>query len=555
MHHQITKDAFMNEIKTNDYRWQPKEYSQKLSEYRIAIKNGATGRDAAEKIGIPRATLRMWDSPIKTSFDETTSHFLQSDVGYSFLHKILIPAMLTFVIPGHCGIRKFCHWLDISGLSDFISSSYGTWQKVSKNIAKIVLKFGKKTQDELSKKMLYKEISIAIDETFFPKICLVGIELISGFILIEKFSEKRDAASWELAALSSIQGMNIKVIQVVGDQAAGIISYAKKNLAHYSSDLFHMQREISKGGSLALSSQVNSAEDILENEKNYLEKLIQLKNEQIKNNSLSPSDIYKIDEKITAIENIIKNSNIFYDENKIRQEKFKESLMNISNIYHPIDLETGKRRGVSLVEADVRANIEIIRAIFLEANLGESSHKYLEKAERVIPYFLSSIKFFSEMSNSIIKSFNMSKREEYYFQSYLLPAAYLKRMAKKERAKEKKLMLEKARELDAIGIKIFTKNVNEILFAAKNTADIFQRSSSAVEGRNGHLSLKHHSLHKISEEKLAVLTILQNYFSISDDGSTAAERFFSQKHQSLAEYVVKNIPPVPRAYAKKDIQN
>ena len=73
--------------------------------------------------------------------------------------------------------------------------------------------------------MLYKEISIAIDETFFPKICLVGIELISGFILIEKFSEKRDAASWELAALSSIQGMNIKVIQVVGDQAAGIISY------------------------------------------------------------------------------------------------------------------------------------------------------------------------------------------------------------------------------------------------------------------------------------------------------------------------------------------
>ena len=96
--------------------------------------------------------------------------------------------------------------------------------------------------------------------------------------MIEKFSEKRDAASWELAALSSIQGMNIKVIQVVGDQAAGIISYAKKNLAHYSSDLFHMQREISKGGSLALSSQVNSAEDILENEKNYLEKLIQLKN-------------------------------------------------------------------------------------------------------------------------------------------------------------------------------------------------------------------------------------------------------------------------------------
>ena len=84
---------------------------------------------------------------------------------------------------------------------------------------------------------------------------------------------------------------------------------------------------------------------------------------------------------------------------------------------------------------------------------------------------------------------------------------------------------------------------------------MFQRSSSIVEGRDGSLSLKHHSMHKISEEKLAVLTILQNYFSMSEDGTTAAERFFEQKHPSLNEYVINNVKPAPRAYYKKGFQN
>ena len=272
--------------------------------------------------------------------------------------------------------------------------------------------------------------------------------------------------------------MNIKIIQVVGDQASGIISYAKKNLSSYSSDLFHMQREISKGGALALSSQTKSALENLEKEKVNLENLTQNKNEKIVDNKTSSSGLAYLDKKISQAEEKLKNANENYNVNKQRQEVFKKSLMEISTSYHPVNLETGIRRGVSLVEADVRANVELIRAIFLEAGLGESSHKYLEKAERVIPHFLTSIKFFSEVSSSIVKSFNMTQQQEYYFQSYLLPAAYLKRLAKKERSKEKKLMLKKSEELKHIGLKIFSENINEILFAAKNAADMFQRSAS-----------------------------------------------------------------------------
>ena len=126
--HQITEDAFVSETKTekiNDYRWSPKEYTQKLSEYRIALKNGLKERKASKIVGVPRSTVRIWDSPISTSYDEKTTRFLQSEEGYFFLHRILTSSLLTFVSTGHCGIRRFCRWLNDSGLSDFVASSYG----------------------------------------------------------------------------------------------------------------------------------------------------------------------------------------------------------------------------------------------------------------------------------------------------------------------------------------------------------------------------------------------------------------------------------------------
>lgn len=44
---------------------------------------------------------------------------------------------------------------------------------------------------------------------------------------------------------------------------------------------------------------------------------------------------------------------------------------------------------------------------------------------------------------------------------------------------------------------------------AEECAQLFQRSSSCVEGRNGYFALRHRSLHRISHRKLAALTTSQ----------------------------------------------
>jgi len=76
---------------------------------------------------------------------------------------------------------------------------------------------------------------------------------------------------------------------------------------------------------------------------------------------------------------------------------------------------------------------------------------------------------------------------------------------------------------------------------AKEQAELFQRSSSCVEGRNGMLSLLHHRCHRLSTNRLKALTVVHNYYIRRIDGTTAAERFFEQQHANLFESLVENV--------------
>ncbi len=76
---------------------------------------------------------------------------------------------------------------------------------------------------------------------------------------------------------------------------------------------------------------------------------------------------------------------------------------------------------------------------------------------------------------------------------------------------------------------------------AVECAQIFQRSSSCVEGRNGHLSLYHHSLHRLSERKLEALTAVHNFFTKRRDGTTPAERFFGKKPKDMFECLLEKV--------------
>jgi hypothetical protein len=83
---------------------------------------------------------------------------------------------------------------------------------------------------------------------------------------------------------------------------------------------------------------------------------------------------------------------------------------------------------------------------------------------------------------------------------------------------------------------------------AKTLAEVFQRSSANVAGRNGYLSVRNHQRRGLDPpRKRAGLTAMHNFFLTRADGTTAAERFFGQKPRSMLATILESveIPPAP----------
>jgi hypothetical protein len=84
--------------------------------------------------------------------------------------------------------------------------------------------------------------------------------------------------------------------------------------------------------------------------------------------------------------------------------------------------------------------------------------------------------------------------------------------------------------------------------AAAKLAEVLQRSSANVEGRNVYLSLSNHPLRGLDHpRKRACLTAVHNFFLTRPDGTTAAARFVGQKPRCRFTAILASvaIPPAP----------
>ena len=82
---------------------------------------------------------------------------------------------------------------------------------------------------------------------------------------------------------------------------------------------------------------------------------------------------------------------------------------------------------------------------------------------------------------------------------------------------------------------------------AADYAKLFQRASSAVEGRNGSLSQMHHNHRGLPKRRSKVWSALHNFDGRASDGSTPASRFFRREFPDLFETVLAQIDELPRS--------
>jgi hypothetical protein len=539
-------------------RWDRTQRAARFDQYLDLQAQGFSLRQAAQALDVPRSTLQAW-RVYQESLDEHPAvvAFFQSAPGLAFLHRLVLGVHLVCTEVGACGIRLVCLLLKLTGLDRFVAASYGAQQQVNHQVEEAIVSYRREESARLATDMPAKAITLTKDETFSGGLCLVATEPKSNYIILEQSAQGRDQDTWHTLMEQALSGLNCQVIQSTSDEAPGLLAYVEHHLGvHHSPDLFHVQHELVKAVSGPLATQQRAAAKAATEATERLEPSPgQVQSAESEPQKRRPGRPPKAAASREQLEHEAQAARQELERISAKREQVAQSIRGIAQAYHLVDLERGVRRNGQLIAADIHSHLDTIRGVAQHEGLSQSSLNRIDKAERVVPKMKATIDFVSGYVREQVRGLNLAPPVSYAMHAHLIPSFYLERVAKTRTVSAGEPLRELAERLrtplfESGGrlAELSPTQQSQLMQQAKELAEVFQRSSSNVEGRNGYLSLRNHQLRGLDRpRKRECLTAVHNFFLTRSDGTTAAERFFGQKPRSMFAAILAavDLPPAP----------
>jgi hypothetical protein len=333
-------------------RWDRIERAERFEQYHDLQAQGLSQRQAAQALDVPRSMLQAW-RVYQERLDACPAvvAFFHSVSGLAFLHRLVLAIHLVCTEVGACGIRLVCLLLQVTGLNRFVGASYGTQQQVNRRVEEAIVAYCREESERLAHEMPTKAITLTHDETFMGGLCLVGIEPVSNYILLEQTAQARDQDTWKELMEQALVGLNGQIIQSTSDEAPGLLAYVAHHLgAHHSPDLFHVQHELSKAVSVPMAAKqraahktVAKAEEML---KRVHERLDTITNEPATRGPGRPPKV------TLCLEQVAQEVEAARQEHQRlagQRETVTQSIRAIGHAYHFVDVERGVRRNGKLI--------------------------------------------------------------------------------------------------------------------------------------------------------------------------------------------------------------
>jgi hypothetical protein len=557
-------DSTTAERTTKRWCWNRREIADRYEQAQRLNRPGCSQARISRQIGVPRTTLQHWRKRRKQlerdgKLSPAVVSFFESPDGLAFLHRLLTAVHLVFGQAHDGGVRGMGWFLELSLLDRFAAASYGAQQDRASEMERLLAQFGAEEDHRLAEQMPAREITLCEDETFHPQICLVAIEPVSNFLVLEEYAERRDAETWHSAVAEALQPLSVTVIQCVSDEARALITHAETHLgAHHAPDIFHVQYETSQATSLALNRHTEQAQSQLDAAESAREQCgVELA--ACREQCPVSSHGFALEQQCAAAEHNAVVARERRDQCQDRQHRARTARRGLSRDYHPFDLDTGQRLEAADVERRFTQHFDTLTQIAVEANLSPAARDRLTKARRVQRSLVATLTFFWSMITIRLARLPGSLEVARVWRDELVAGHYLARAAGRADTADERRRLHALSEIILARARSPTSPLAALPEAdregleqqARDAADIFQRSSSCVEGRNGQLSLRHHGLRELTPCKLRALRVLHNYAARRADGTTAAERFFGQHPRELFPWLLDrlSLPARPRRRA------
>jgi hypothetical protein len=354
---------------------------------------------------------------------------------------------------------------------------------------------------------------------------------------------------------SVLAQLKCNVIESTSDEAPGLLAYVEHHLGvHHSPDLFHVQHELRKAVTAPLAVKQRAAAKAVAQAEETLKRV----HEHLANGEPAKRGPGRPPKATSGLEQAAQDVALARHEHQRltgQREQVTQSIRALGHAYHFVDLERGVRRNGTLIAGDIQQHIDTIRTIAQQAGLSETCLERIAKAERVVPKMQATIEFVSGYVRQRVRQLDLAQPASYAMHAHLIPSYYLERVASTRtvpQGESLRALAERLRtplfEPGGALSHLPLAEQSQLKAEATKLADVFQRSSSNVEGRNGYLSLRNHQLRGLDHpRKRECLTAVHNFLLTRPDGTTAAERFFGQKPRSMFAAILGavDIPPAP----------
>lgn len=481
-------------------------------------------RSLALKTHLSKSSVHRLYHRIVSRNQHPESELWETEAGQKWLRLLVLAAIFVFVIQGGIGCHRLSQFFHLLRLQRHIGVSPTALRRLRTQMESAIIDY-QQQQHELIRDISSKvEVCAAADETFFDQVILVMLDLPSGYIFVEQKTENCQYETWQQRVSLALKPLGLKVKYLVSDRAKAIVKLAWHDLgANSIADLFHVLYNLNR----SLAFELNCKESRL--------------HKQIKRAILNQAQP-EIISQLEGIKHALEQSRLTYD----------NCCHYISTCLHPFDINQNTPQTAEIVSLGLQEIWQTLETIRTTHKL-QDPRSGIRNLKNQIPSLSAIINIWWSWVANCLTLCECEPNVVEWVKEHLLPVVYWQQQV--QRTKNPDLR----KNYQAAYSKANQSLSQHPLTASLSLSDRehwwnwaiwmvskFQRSSSAVEGRNGYLSQIHRSQRGLSSKRLQVETVIHNFSVTRSDGTTAAQRLFGREFPDLFEYLVEHIGELPQ---------
>ncbi len=502
-------------------------------------KNATVGIEALSKLlEISKSSVhRHRKALLRTSQQHPAASFWETSEGGTWLKRLVLAVIYHFGIKQGVGSDSLSDFFRAIQLNQQVGISASTLRRLEQEMRLQIISY-ETAQSKDCKPKLGQGICVGGDETFFGGLpILVMIELASNYILTEVESPDRTYNTWSEQISQWWTSGEWTCRFMVSDGAKALIKLAISGLKTVSlPDLFHALQSLAQPFGRTLGRQRSQ---------------LQQQNQKLHEQLTKTCSGDQRDGLEKTLAQTVKNLQTVAQD----QEIYHKALHQVTQSIHPFNLNTNESQLFNDVPIALISPLETLSTLANTYDI-ESGRKAIDGFNALIPGFTQGIQAWWQWTHDALALETDDIRTQNWVITTLLPWIYWKQQSAKTRTADLKQAYETAakRAYQTLIEHPDTQDLYQPFWVdwSQEMAHKYQRTSSAVEGRNGYLSRLHQAGRGFSPQTLKVATIIHNFDLKRADGTTAAQRLFGHEFPNLFDSVVASMGnlPMPRKSSK-----